>query len=75
MIPQPTGICYGKPATKQVRSLGGHGVLPNGCGAMTIERHGRRHWGVYDARRNLVCVCVYFKGAQEVVRRLTVVAR
>ena len=29
-----------------------------------------RYWGVYDAAGVLVCVTVYKKGAQEVVRRL-----
>jgi hypothetical protein len=28
------------------------------------------HWAVYDAAGCLVCVCVYRKGAREVVRRL-----
>ena len=37
---------------------------------MTIKRYGR-YWAVYDANGTLVCVCLYKKGAQEVVRRLT----
>ena len=37
---------------------------------MTITRHGRRFWAVYDACGELVCVTVYKKGAREVVRRL-----
>ena len=37
---------------------------------MKIERYGR-YWAVYDAQGCLVCVCVYRKGAREVVRRLT----
>jgi len=38
---------------------------------MTIERYKRtRFWAVYDADGELVCVCVYRKGAEEVVRRL-----
>ena len=38
---------------------------------MTIKRYGR-YWAVYDtAGGTLVCVCLYKKGAQEVVRRLT----
>jgi hypothetical protein len=37
---------------------------------MTITRYGR-YWAVYDANGTLVCVCLYKKGAQEVVRRLT----
>ena len=36
---------------------------------MRIEKRGR-HWAVYDEEGTLVCVCVYKKGAQEVVRRL-----
>jgi hypothetical protein len=36
---------------------------------MKIKRC-RRNWAVYDERGALVCVCVYRKGAREVVRRL-----
>jgi len=36
---------------------------------MIIERYGR-FWAVYDGGV-LVCVTVYLKGAQEVVRRLS----
>ena len=39
---------------------------------MTIKRYGGRYWAVYDARGTLVCVCLYKKGAQAVVRCLTV---
>ena len=39
---------------------------------MTIKRYGNtRYWAVYASDGALVCVCVYRKGAQEVVRRLT----
>jgi len=38
---------------------------------MIIKRYGGRYWAVYDASGTLVCVCLYKKGAQEVVRRLT----
>lgn len=38
---------------------------------MSIVRYGRRFWAVYDDTHILVCVCVYLKGAREVVRRLT----
>jgi hypothetical protein len=37
---------------------------------MTITRYGR-YWAVYDAHGTLVCICLYKKGALEVVRRLT----
>ena len=37
---------------------------------MTITRYGR-YWAAYDERGTLVCICLYKKGAQEVVRRLT----
>jgi hypothetical protein len=37
--------------------------------AFTIEPYGR-FWAVYDPARELVCVCVYQRGAREVVRRL-----
>lgn len=36
--------------------------------ALRIARH-RRFWAVYE-REALVCVCVYLKGAREVIRRL-----
>ena len=36
---------------------------------MTIRKYDR-YWAVYDAAGVLVCVCVYKKGAAEVVRRL-----
>jgi hypothetical protein len=37
---------------------------------MTIRKYKYRYWAVYDADEVLVCVCVYRKGAREVVRRL-----
>jgi len=40
---------------------------------MRIARYGKtRHWAVYDEKAILVCVCLYKKGAIEVVRRLQV---
>jgi hypothetical protein len=45
---------------------------PSGGRAMTITRYGNtRYWAVYASDGALICVCVYRKGAQEVVRRLT----
>ena len=41
---------------------------------MTILRYGHRYWAVYDELGVLVCVCVYRKGAREVVRRLSLLA-
>jgi hypothetical protein len=39
---------------------------------MTIKRYGNtRYWAVYASDGALICVCVYRKGTQEVVRRLT----
>ena len=39
---------------------------------MRIAKYGQtRYWAVYDAENVLVCVCLYKRGAQEVVRRLT----
>jgi len=39
---------------------------------MQIERYGTtRYWAVIDADGSLICLCVYRKGAEEVVRRLT----
>lgn len=37
---------------------------------MRIEKYGR-FWAVIDETGVLVCVCVYKKGAREVVRRLS----
>jgi hypothetical protein len=38
---------------------------------MRIARYGNtRYWAVIDADGTLVCLCVYRKGTQEVVRRL-----
>jgi hypothetical protein len=37
---------------------------------MSIRKYGGRYWAVYDTAGVLVCVCLYKKGAQEVVRRL-----
>jgi hypothetical protein len=36
---------------------------------MVIRKYGR-YWAVYDGAGALVCVCLYKKGAAEVVRRL-----
>lgn len=36
---------------------------------MKIEKYGR-YFAVVDAQNALVCLCVYRKGAREVVRRL-----
>lgn len=38
-------------------------------GTMSIVRYKTRFWAVYDGAGDLVCVCVYRKGAKEVVRR------
>ena len=38
---------------------------------MYIQRYGKtRYWAVIDTDGMLVCLCVYRKGAEEVVRRL-----
>lgn len=37
---------------------------------MRLEKYGR-FWAVYDEVGELVCVTVYKKGAQEVIRRLS----
>jgi hypothetical protein len=40
---------------------------------MRIERYGNtRYWAVRDSDGSLICLCVYRKGAAEVVRRLQV---
>jgi hypothetical protein len=36
---------------------------------MTIQKYGR-FWAVYAGDGALICVCVYKKGAREVLRRL-----
>jgi hypothetical protein len=38
---------------------------------MTYRKYKRRFWVVLDADESIVVVCVYKKGAKEVVRRLT----
>ena len=39
--------------------------------SLRIERYKQgRHWAVLDAQDQLVCLCVYRKGACEVARRL-----
>lgn len=39
---------------------------------MKVSRYKQgRFWAVYDPGGGLVCVCVYKRGAREVVRRLT----
>jgi len=37
---------------------------------MTIRKYGGRYWALYDDAGELVCVCLYKKGAAEVLRRL-----
>lgn len=42
---------------------------------MTVSRYkDTRFWAVFDGVGTLVCVCVYKKGADEVIRRLDRVA-
>jgi hypothetical protein len=39
---------------------------------MRIARYGNiRYWAIYDGAGALVCICLYKKGAEEVVRRLS----
>ena len=45
----------------------------SGTGAR-VEKYKMRHWAAYDADGKLVCVCVYRKGAEEVIRRITAAA-
>jgi hypothetical protein len=37
---------------------------------MTIRKYGGRYWALYDDAGELVCVCLYKRGAAEVLRRL-----
>jgi hypothetical protein len=40
--------------------------------AVTVTKHGRtRFWAVREGDGDLICVCVYKRGAIEVARRLT----
>lgn len=43
--------------------------LPRPSASPSIRKYGR-YWAVYDATDVLICLCVYYKGAREVVRRL-----
>jgi hypothetical protein len=36
----------------------------------SIQRHRTRHWKVVDGNGDLVCITLYKKGAEEVIRRL-----
>jgi hypothetical protein len=36
---------------------------------MSIRKYGR-YWALYDEAGELVCICLYKKGAAEVLRRL-----
>ena len=38
---------------------------------MQVRKYGGRYWAVYNTDGTLVCVCLYKKGALEVVRRLS----
>jgi hypothetical protein len=41
---------------------------------MRVERYGNsRYWAVLDTDGSLVCLCVYKRGALEVLRRLQAV--
>ena len=35
---------------------------------LSISRYKERHWAIYTQEKELVCVCVYKKGARNVVR-------
>jgi hypothetical protein len=37
---------------------------------MSIRKYDGRYWALYDDAGELVCVCLYKKGAIEVLRRL-----
>jgi len=40
---------------------------------ITVTKHGRtRFWAVHDGDGELICVCVYKRGAIEVARRLSI---
>ena len=35
---------------------------------LSISRYKERHWAIYTLDKELICVCVYKKGARNVVR-------
>ena len=35
---------------------------------LSISRYKERHWAIYTPEKELICVCVYKKGARNVVR-------
>ena len=46
-------------------------LYPAGMNGYTVTKHGHsRFWAVRDPAGDLVCVCVYKRGAVEVARRL-----
>ena len=40
-------------------------------GSYRLERHRSRSWAVFSPEDDLVCITLYRKGAEEVVRRLS----
>lgn len=37
---------------------------------LILKKHGDKYWAVYDKENELICITVYKKGAEEVIRRL-----
>jgi len=37
---------------------------------MTYRKYKKRYWALYDRYEVLICICLYKKGAREVIRRL-----
>ena len=56
--------------TRKVASQCSPSVPDERATGARVEKYKRRHWAAYDAEGILVCVCVYRKGAEEVVRRV-----
>lgn len=54
---------------KERRKINAGDSAVRGQASYTITRH-HRHWEVRDSAGELVCLTVYKRGAEEVIRRL-----
>ena len=69
MYRQPEGVPQGPPAPFQAKAPALR-IPPPAQPQGELRRHNGRYWAVYDSRGMLVCVALYRKGAEEVLRRL-----
>ena len=65
---QTVDLCWEYPVAPRRRSIRSKSAAVQ-RGTFLIEHRGK-HWAVVDAARRLVCLTVYKRGAEEVVRRL-----